>query len=232
MGIFADIVDVGTGFVTAGKTKTAIGEAVSTEVGQADANLEANADLQQRILDANQVFTDTGNQSAQSVFDLVSGNRRLEPTAGETFALERGQENVDRLAAANKSLFSGNRIEESIGRAQDISSRFRQDEINNLNTIANRGFNATAANQRFDANITGEENSLRTLIGNIKSGGILGKNQQTVGALANLGGTIGNLSDSAVSAFTGGFGGGGPQPTALNQQLFANSGSPVFSASR
>ena len=222
MGLFSAITDVAGGFIAGGRQKRGIDEAVGVETAAAGENIVAGDALRDRGFARTAPFTSTGGEAAQSVFDIVAGNRRLEPTAAETFAQEQALEGIDRGSAATKSLMSGRRLEDLATASAGIGSQFRQQGINNLNTIANRGLNATGMDTNLDVGVTGEQNRLRELIGNIKSGGILGKTQVDVGNIANVSGNLSNLA----GGFTGFGGGGGNKPDPLSSAVL---GGGIFS---
>lgn len=210
MGLFSDIggalggplggvvgagLDIGGGLIAGGQTKGALDRAVDIEAGQAGLSLEEAADLRARNLERTDPFTGAGTRATGTLEELISGSRRLDPTAGETFAQEQALRGINRAAAGTKSLQSGARLVAAGERAADIGSQFRQQDIRNLQDLAGRGFSATGLAQTGDIGVTSEQNRLRELIGNIRSGGVLGKTQADVANISNISGNLGNLAN-------------------------------------
>ncbi len=206
MGLFSSIIDVGGGLIAGGGTKRAIDQASQVEQAGLSEGIVAGDALRDRTVAATDPFSGAGTRATTTLEGLISGDQRLAPTAGELFALERGQRTVDTLAAGNKGLFSGQRISDSIQRAEDISTGFRQQDISNLQNLAGRGLQATGLNINADVNTTNAQNRLRELIGGVQSAAILGKDAISKGNIANISGNLSNLVNDFTRVATLGAG--------------------------
>lgn len=216
MGIFSEIGksigfvgDTVGGIIATNRTKRGLDQASDAEIAAFNEAIEAGGALRDRTSAATDPFSGAGTRATTTLEGLISGDQRLEPTAGELFARDRAFEGIDRASAAGKRLFSGSRLEEFGETAAGIGSQFRQHDISNLQNLAGRGLQATGLNINADISTTGSQNRLRELIGNVRSSNILGKTQADVGNIANISGNFAKLMQSGGSvgdAFAGGFG--------------------------
>ena len=233
MGIFSDLaspisgaVDIGLGFIAGGKQKGAIDEARNLTEAQLGENISATGAVTDRGIARLDPYAQTGYDANSQLQNLILGDGRLQPTAAETYAQQQALEGIDRGAAANKSLMSGRRLEDLANASAQIGSQFRQQGLNNISGLANRGFNATGATNQLDLGGTAEQNRLRELLGGVQSGSVLAKTGIDTANIANIGTQFGNSLSSL-----GGMGGVAPLNNNLSGQTLSNwQQSPVYKA--
>ena len=185
--------DVGLGFISGSREKRGIEVEVRAEQQQTQEILNQAELLRERTLGRTGSLVTAGQESTSRLQDLLFGGARLEPTAGETFAKEQALEGIDRASAAGKRLFSGRRLEDVGEATAAIGSRFRQQDISNLQNLQGQGLQATGLAQRGDFNISAEQNRLRELLGNVSSAGILGKTGVDTANIGNISSNLGKL---------------------------------------
>src|SRR5690625_285240 len=77
------------------------------------------------------------------------------------FALNQGQQALDRDAAARGTLFSGAHTKDAMQFGQGLASQQFQNYFNNLSSLANRGQNAAVGEGNFGQNMVGLNAGLR-----------------------------------------------------------------------
>lgn len=76
------------------------------------------------------------------------------------FALQQGQQAVDRNAAARGTLFSGAHTKDAMRFGQGLASQQFQNYFNNLSSLASRGENAATGQGNLGARYAGQNNAL------------------------------------------------------------------------
>lgn len=84
------------------------------------------------------------------------------------FALQQGQQALDRDAAARGTLFSGAHTKDAMRFGQGLASQQFQNYFNNLSSLASRGENAAAGQGNLGARYAGQNNALLTNAANIR----------------------------------------------------------------
>lgn len=215
MGLFSEIGksigfagDIVGGIVATNRQKRGIDAAVLAEEQQIQENLNQQAALRDRLLGRVDPTIQRGERAAGTIEGILTGEQRLEPTAGERFATESALRGIDRASAGRKQILSGKRLEDFATRSAEIGSRFRQQDIENLDRLAGRGFQGIQVGQNAEFGVSDQELRLRELLGGVRSAGILGKTAADVGNIGNITSNFAKLQQSGGAAgdsFFGGF---------------------------
>lgn len=187
--------DIGLGFIGGAREKRGIEDAAAAERFQTQESLNQNELLRERLLGRVDPTIDRGERAASTIEGILTGEQRLAPTAGEIFAKEQALVGVDRASAGRKQILSGRRLEDFGTKFAGISSQFRQQDIENLDRLAGRGFQGIQVGQRADVGVTSQQDRLRQLLSGTSSAEILGKSGVDVGNIANIGENLGNFGE-------------------------------------
>jgi hypothetical protein len=182
---------IGGSMISSGASKSAANDATAAQMNMYN---QTRSDLQPFMQGGQNAFSALGNLMGmggpQASQNMLAG---LQNYPGYQFALQQGQQGLDRSAASRGLLLSGGQLKDSMNYNQGMADQLFGTYFNQLNSLASTGENAAAQTGNAGTSAANGMAASMQNAGNAQAGGIMG----ATNAIAGQNGLI----SSALSAY-------------------------------